>query len=189
MTTKFKEFEKRYGKLPGAYTATTNKDEIQTNVVVNCITIVFQLFITGPNKNWRNPLAIIGSGIVLLGSHLLLLFSQTAIEKFIHFIDFGNSIAIVMHATIYIYTIIQCIRGIWIIGGWNQNPIGYSYKQLPPSGKIVRGGSRAYYKNNPSVLPNAISETYSWMNSQMQSMTNRQRENYLRGFHGGKKGK
>ena len=123
------------------------------------------------------------------------------IEYFFIYVGFEDAMLKLMTRLLCVGVILQCVRGIWIIGGWNQHPVGgYQYVNVPKSGYIRKGGSRAYssqnmrpgdsrpyYTINSNVLPDAIGETKSWMNSKMQSMTNNQRERYLRGFHGGKK--
>jgi hypothetical protein len=193
--SKFKEYDKRYGKHPGDNVVVNDvKNNDSSNFIATSIAFIFQLFFTGPNKNWRNPLAIIAMGILFLGLHVFLLFSESRVNSFVEFFNFGKSMEIVMHATVYIYLIIQSIRGLWIIGGWNQNPIGKPLNIVPGAGGIHRrggvnasGGSRPYYKTNTSHLEDAMGATSSWMNSKMQKMTPNQREGYLRDFYGGRK--
>lgn len=186
--SKFKEYEKRYGKHPGDDVVVNNvKSSDSSNVIATSIAFIFQLFFTGPNKNWRNPLSVVVMGLMFLGLHIFLLFNQSMFNSLVGFFNFGDSIQVLMRGVFCIYLIIQCIRGIWIIGGWNQNPIGRPLNVIPGAGGIVRGGSRGYYKKNTNHLEDAIGSTNSWMNSQMQSMTHNQRESYLRDFYGGRK--
>tara|TARA_R110001592_G_scaffold297386_1_gene567892 strand:- start:1009 stop:1572 length:564 start_codon:yes stop_codon:yes gene_type:complete len=186
--SKFKEYEKRYGKHPGDNVVSYDtKNDVNSNLVATSIAFVFQLFFTGPNKNWRNPLSVIVIGLFFLSVNAFFLFNQSMFNSLLDFFNFGEGIQVLMRGVFCIYLIIQCIRGIWIIGGWNQNPIGRPLNVVPGAGGIRRGGSRAYYKTNTNHLEDAMGATTSWMNSKMQSMTPNQRESYLRDFHGGKK--
>ena len=187
--SKFKEYEKRYGKHPGDNVVVNDVNgNSSSNFIATSIAFVFQLFFTGPNKNWRNPLAVVIVGLFFLVINAFILFNENMVNSFVEFFNFGESMETLMRATVYIYLIIQCIRGVWIVGGWNQNPIGRPLNIIPGAGGIRRGGSRAYYKTNTNHLTDAIGETGSWMNSKMQSMTPNQRESYLRDFYGGRKG-
>lgn len=186
--SKFKEYDKRYGKHPGDNVVVNDvKNNDSSNFIATSIAFIFQLFFMGPNKNWRNPLAVIAMGILFLGLHLFLLLNQSMFNSLLDFFNFEEGIRVLMGGVFCIYLIIQCIRGIWIIGGWNQNPIGRPLNVVPGAGGIRRGGSRPYYKNNSNHLEDAIGQTQSWMNSQMQNMTPNQREGYLRDFYGGRK--
>ncbi len=187
--SQFQEFDKRFGKLPGEdILATHSSNQKDADLIANFIAFIFQLLFTGPNRNWKNPLAIIALGFIFLTINLYFLFNPYLIEYFFINVGFENTMLKLMTGLVCIGVIVQCVRGIWIIGGWNQHPEGgYQYVNVPKSGYIRKGDSRAYYTINSNVLPDAIGETYSWMNSKMQSMTNNQREKYLRGFHGGKK--
>lgn len=184
--SKFKEFEKRYGKLPG-----DDKINHQSNqndkkyILVGLIIFIFQLFITGPNKNYKNPLVIVSMGLVLLTTNTFFLFNESIIKSFISFFDFGVNMKIFMTAVVYIFLIVQFLRGIWIIGGWNQSSNVSNSNQTDLNSITLNTTTKPYNTQSTNELPNAIEETYHWMNSQMQSMSNKQREDYLKNFYSG----
>ncbi len=187
--SKFEEFDKRFGKFPWEDKPEQNVEtKEEKNILASFVAIIFQVLFTGPNRNWTNPLSVIALGFVFLVINLYFLFNPSLIESFFVYVGLEGGLLKFMTGLVCIGVITQCVRGIWIIGGWNQHPIeGYQYRNIPRSGHIVSSSSRPYYTTNSSTLPDAIGETHSWMNSKMQSMTNNQRESYLRNFHGGKK--
>tara|TARA_Y100000389_G_scaffold204690_1_gene258905 strand:- start:3901 stop:4467 length:567 start_codon:yes stop_codon:yes gene_type:complete len=187
--SKFEEFDKRFGKLPllKDVSETDVKKEEEPNVLASFVAIILQVLFTGPNRNWTNPLSVIALGFLFLIINLYFLFNLDLSESFFGYLGFERGTLKFMTGLACIGFIVQCVRGVWIIGGWNQHPVeGYQYRNIPYSGH-VSSSSRPYGTTDSNKLPDAIGETHSWMNSKMQSMTNNQRESYLRDFYGGKK--
>ena len=177
--SKFKEYDKRFGKHPGDDIEVAENKNDSSHWIATFIAFIFQLFLLGPNKNYRNPLKVIFEGSVFFAVNAFFLFSENSINVFMEILNLGNDAEKLIHSFIYLYLMVQCIRGIWIIGGWNQNPVVRPINIAVSSGGIRGHNSRPYYKTDTNHLPNAIDDTYSWMNSKMQSMTPNQRENYF----------
>lgn len=73
--SKFKEFDQRFGKLPGDDVVTTDSsNQKDAHLIANFIAFIFRLLFTGTNRNWKNPIAIIAMGFIFLAINLIFSF-------------------------------------------------------------------------------------------------------------------
>jgi hypothetical protein len=183
-----KVYEKRYGedfvKKEVSLDNTNNSALTLFSIPFLLIGFLFRLFIVGPSKRMQNTNGAyhVFNGIVILLAHIYILFNIESFNSFLS--NYFNDTLPLFSGLVVIYSLVQFVRGILIVGGLNYyrgfaKVDGSAYERGFRSGNQPRSQS---YFNGKSEIDSA----FSYMNSKMIGMTNSQKEGYMRNFFGGK---
>ena len=196
----FEYYEKRWGKPEHLKNIEEkrNKEEKKVRqrnsrikfigIPVYILRFIVQLFITGPDRKWQNPLAVISMGLFLWLFNAYLIFHLFLIEGFVGiFLTKGSGIYEVTLGCTALFLILQCLRAVFIIGGWNQvyiskyaRPFKGGYQYVAELSNDSQSSSSGNHSNDEFTKVNRL------MNQHMAQLTNSQKINYLKDFYGDK---
>ena len=197
--SRFEEYEKRFGKHLSSelnlknQPQTNNEEEGKMPIILYpflFIRFIFQLFVAGPDVRWQNPIPVILMGLFLFFFNgYILLVENDLITDFVEIFIDDTTTKKGVAGFIGLLLIIQCLRAIFIVGGWNQisdgKPLTPEQKKrlasLPDTRPVTGGGSS--YSNQEDEFQTVR----NIMNQKMAQMSNSQKIDYLKDFYGGNK--
>lgn len=191
--SQFEYYEKRWGKIKEEKTPQpeSNKNSSLSAIVLSPLLVVrfvLQLFVTGPDRQSQNPIQVILMGLFLFVFNLYLIFNIDLVDGFFGtFLTEGSGIHTGVTGLAALFVIFQCLRAIFIIGGWNQVYVSKYSRPFKGGYQYIASNDNSNQSNGSgSGSDDNFSKVNNLMNQHMEQLTNSQKINYLKDFYGGK---